>query len=492
MLFDAAAPTPLPTNLVLCYRDNLQERPFEQGNRWETVRVELEGGVSSLPMEQAARCQYPVVKAAVCNTLAHMLAFGPEQQQVQGDGPEPDAAFSWERFEAGVSMLQLQVAEAFPSPFPDPMPLDGDGADGSGIFSDVDIFGLPSTAFPEPTFHTTQLQLDFALHPAALFSHLRQLVHASGESAWRGLVEHVLHSRLSTYRNEVLCAYEDDEDMVPLPTNPLLPAAFGATLATLWSRFAGATITAPLSASAVGIDGGARVLALDLRGALALCPLSELARRRSDDDGGGGVSLAAQAVLVVTPAGPRRVLAFLAARVDAASCRLARLPTSTQPLLILPTSGGGGGGVDFDLDDCIWFSFPTAKSPSGSGSGGLLISEAQPVALQGEAFHSVLDREAGLFAWAEADGAEPFRYLWTLLLEPDANPEAHVVLIEGYRVMTVGHPSLSGNGSAATPFGEYNTILLNLSLLERVPGYGVSTYLVNGIRRDAKGMVELY
>jgi hypothetical protein len=86
--------------------------------------------------------------------------------------------------------------------------------------------------------------------------------------------------------------------------------------------------------------------------------------------------------------------------------------------------------------------------------------------------------------------AGPARLLWTLLLEPDADPEAHVVLAEGWRVATAGHPLLAGGASA---FGAYEAVLLSLPLLERLPGYGVSTYLVNGVRRDASGVaVELY
>jgi hypothetical protein len=229
------------------------------------VRLDFESGaaVGRLGWEAAGRAQYPVVKAAVCNTLAHVLGYAPEQKLEEGEEEDEgevsvrEEAFSSVRFEAGVSVLQMQAAEAFPLIF-DPLAVDLDGGGillPGGDAADAalpDAFGLPLAApLPDPHFHTAQLQSDLAPLPSALLERLRLLVRAD-ESAWRWLARHVLYSRLSVYRNEILCAYEfdardggagdgfGDPALPPVATDPLLPAApWRATVAALLALFEG-------------------------------------------------------------------------------------------------------------------------------------------------------------------------------------------------------------------------------------------------------------
>ena len=350
----------------------------------------------------------------------------------------------------------------------------------------LDAFNLPTTTRPEPHFHTAQLRADLAAHPAALLERLRLLVGAD-EANWRALARHVLYSRLSVYRNEVLCAHDGEAGVLGAPAaaaapahaDPLTPTPpWRATVDALRGLFAGPP------AAAVGVDGAARP---PRAGPLHRRPRRPPRSRRpralparhprapsrdrvapaaTDSPGGGGgpspptPPAAGPAVRVhATPAGPRRALAFLAARAGPGAYALARLPPGAGPVMVYSPADGGGGTVGFD--DFCWYAFPPASppgppSPAGgrrAGAGARACWPArgpQPSRPGARGSGAPATRGRPRPPAAAPPGAG--RLLWTLLLEPDADAEAHVVLAEEWRVATAGHPLLAGG---ASPFGAY-------------------------------------
>lgn len=272
------------------------------------------------------------------------------------------------------------------------------------------------------------------------------------------------------------------------------------------------------SAADPGAANGGPALAIRRLAELARWPLGGVAMTvdvvLGADDGG-----AAMSVRVVTPAGPRRVLAFLAARAapgapwaGSPACvppRVARRAGSRVPLMLFAL-GTVAGAPRLDQVRMVRFPPPPARGGPplvggrfvGSRDGDLFVGECQPTAVGTAGFSCARDemRAGGQLTSVYdeplaclADDEQSENMLWMLLLEADDDEEAHVVIAEGHRVATAGHGLLVSRHGSAMTFPEHGAMVRGLAGLQPMQGYGSTTYQVHGVVRDDYGVpIELF